>query len=444
MQSPDKLRHEKTLITKGFSAPELPLTREKTLTLGEVIQTTEPDPLGLLSAPAKLQVFDNDFFTIHSIQFPTLHLSGVELRKLLTQARPHDSLLFKRHLRRNDIMGDWIIFEENDPLAMSLMQDHAKDLEPYWSEFGQQHVKQFSDALTAYPTDVTEHLLSNVIQRFVSKDYAIQHLPDLLYKQEQDTLERNKSADKFHQRPLSHRMTIFHEWNAIKDAVCKNPSLNEIFSQLDKNDLYKTLYYAEPEIIRDILETCTLEMRKKLIENDILFGGYYVVNTHGDPKKFSMWTDDAESAQEALLLPSYLGENKAFAQVQYSDSSVTVSLENGYPEKIGRVISDDTDKHISPWMVWVDVKKTGQSFYLTSKLPSWLTSKVSNDANPLLGLIMATALSPEVRDKLSDQLRLSAKPGVDQQNQEAQIPMVISQKRGFILGRSRLFSKLTN
>ncbi len=417
---------EKAVIRKGLKIPEATETLYSETTLGKILGSELPDVLGLLSSPVLVRRFESPYFMTSSVQYLDREFYGENFIELLTASRPGNGNGNLDIQDREAIIDDWGIIDRDDAEAKKLVSDHAKDLEPYWSEFIDYHARSFLTAVFTLSPEESVEILEKDMAKLRSRTYAVSHFEDIL--------EKYKSPDGTEKYSPNVKRALSSNWVTIYPVVEQDPDFSQIFP------FKEALLTASGVVVDRLIDAIPDDIRVLLVDNKDfrVATNYRIINTE---QYQTPYYGGYSSRPRYGISFAHIGNQSIRMSIDDASSYMDVSLKDGLPEDLTRTIEDPTSKSLSPWMVWTRVRKTGARFYHSSHLPTWLESIANPQDNSLIGFLAALALSSKQRKKLPEILHLSER-AVPQYTKEAQMPVVASVSRGFILRDSPIFQAI--
>lgn len=376
-------------------------------TMGQILNQRDRDPLGLLDIDAEITSFDTPSTSLYSVLLND-SFYGYKLIQLLTNARPQEERPYNQG--EDAILADWEMPDNNAEYASRLVSLHQSDsqLGQHWLEFERHHRHKFIRALKARPSEV-ETSINRIVQgHFIDEVQASVRLANFL-----------KQNVRSRQRPY-----LFQDYRPLVEWL---ESRNQ---NIPRHALRNMSKKRTDKFVDGVINNLPEELIIRMLKDGFL-GSHIVLNAQ-QSSSFYLYNPLGNSSEYSIeFLPS------GPVKITYMNASVTGDFTKDGFRELERSVPLHPDVLI-PLLIWAKSKNTGERTYISSQIPSSVTT--INKANPLLGLIVATYLSPEQRDALPR--RLGLKGGRYQQLMaEAQIPLLVSMYRGSIL-QSRVFQRV--
>lgn len=395
------------IVEQRIEQPQLREIFRAQSTMGEILGRDGEGPLGLLTTPADVREYETPRTFVYFVYFEQVHLFGKDLIQVLRLARARPETLGDQPQTRQDILADWNLVDrmgKEDSYSQRLVDLHQAGLRSFWTEFDLYHRRKFMAAVNAYESDVVEEVFEREAARIVSKKRAISQLDSLLKQVfEQD------------------------EGESLRRHLSVNPHLLEKWLKGRGEDVEgkDTILILSAEHLGRLIENNPQSIKGMLLEG-VLSGLLTVVDTEGSPKSIKRGPVD----ELGSFSVNYLGCDRL--KIQVGNSGLMLDLNGGSAQETGRLIIDPYERALIPWMVWRVDKSTGRRSYLASNIPAQLREIVDDRANSLVGLVVATALSKNQRDKLPRKKGLKG-GNYKQDMREAQMPVLVSMYRSKIL-----------
>ena len=130
--------------------PNFNLVHSQTTTLERILveRPKIEDPLGLLTATVDVSVFESEEALFYRVYFPGTLLLGQDFIKLLTSARPAESVSKFGVQRILGTYSDWDLPNRVDDKSKELAAMHQRLFDPHWSELLSYHGAPFKDAVS--------------------------------------------------------------------------------------------------------------------------------------------------------------------------------------------------------------------------------------------------------------------------------------------------------
>lgn len=389
-------------------------TFHQRLRVGRILNQ-EKDPLGLSDAEVEIRTFNSQKNLLYSILFSKTPFSGSDLISLLTHAKPPSPKDYNQS--KLGIQNDWGIADRPEPFARRLVQLHEDDPDSgsYWKEFHQHHRRLFMDALNGdnpslnedgpSPEEIQSRLRDKLLP-VTSKEAVIRQLTNLL--------QRNFNSTK-------------EEFLVSRYPVLKR-RLKHMGHDRHRRTFREMVKNRREGIVRQLVETLPDDSLRSLLSQRIL-GEPRIIIDYQQSRVFY------PTGGQGGYMFELLGKDRV--KISYLDSWIVATIKGDNLTEVDRYIEVNRhipveDKGLVPLMAWTKSRETGRRTYLSSEVPYPLNGNVDNQANTLLGLIVATYLSPKQRDMLPKKLGL--KDGTYEQTmREAQVPLLVSMHSGEIL-----------
>lgn len=414
MRTPEQLLQvEKTVVARGLKLERRDFNQAASGSI--TLQGMFPDMTdvqGLLSSPLTTAVYDSPSFRVYSATYEDNVFYGQRLDDLLDIARPRNRI--RKHndrLGKYGALGDWA------HISPSRIAFHQAALDPYWSEYMEQHNELFVNAMRASTIEEIQGDLNFRMKGIIRRDVALKRFDEIVHR-------ALKTEEEKSYKPMRHTFRYLHSQELLQ------PFADQAKLNLTDFDLITN---AGTDQLTALVASLPAEIKEKLIDRGFLNGQYTVVNMEANPDeepKYGQFTYDNYWGRQ------YLGDNKY--RIFFYDSWVELQLNpDGSIEETERFVNPhEAEKGLIPHFLWVQVKNTGQRLYLSSKVPEWFSEGLDPRANTYLGLTVAKKLSGVIfpyREKLSNR-------SAHQPQKEAQTVLQNSWRRNQIINDTDFFS----
>ncbi len=345
-----------------------------------------------------LQTFDTPSVTFYSALFPEQELLRKDLLNLLSLSRPRPMETIKIfHTTRQAVISDWKIPDHPESRNNADLIKLHKRLGFIWDEFVDGDRTKFMQAAGLPENHELRHLFELAAYRFITVD----------------TLQKR-----------------------MREAS------RELADTTFNAQLSLTAGYIQTDIIHfNELPSGVQRRLKKDARQKALNPNRFIV----DPAKLGFigsWLMD----EDAYGQVSATHEGKGEVKINIGNSYTLYRIE-GEEHHLVDSRYEDSEKNsaLIPWMVWARSKRTGNRAYCRGELPSYMTDNIDPRANQRLGLLLATALSPQQRDQLPATYRVTDNEGNEHQQdmEEAQMPLLVYMPRLIpVLMQSSVFDQL--
>lgn len=375
----------------GAQNPRLISASENALEVLLGRETRDYRERDLLGLRANLRVFELPTAYLFSVYFPEALYIGEELLTVLNLARSRKDGIIPSNQGVGGASADWILPDQTgEGFADDLIKKH-QSLKG-WADFINNDRHTFMAALLSPRPDEVQMQFSRTLGKLLSAAKA-----EDLQQQNINLLKRSP----FQLQTYSGSVSV---------------------QGLDFQDL------PEAE-------------RRRLIK--IAKAGPLKDKTVVDPSSEPVYLiEPKRRIEENGYLTSALHLGNGLVDISCETSWVLYDFKGIDPKRIREYKADMNDAALIPWVVWVKDKQTGHRTYLMGDdLPGVLYEGVDSRANRRLGLLLATALSDEQRDKLPREMAL--KPGgFEQRIAEAQIPLLVDLFQKPILRDGEFFQRV--
>lgn len=397
------------------------------VTLGELLgqYASIEDPFHLQASQVEVARFDTAQEAYFSVVFHDTEFAGKKLEKLLTFARPdHGTDNDYKTQSTQQVLDDWNLLDTPQrDYAKKLSRMHQKNLGLYWSEFVEQDLWKYREALASLSAQETREVLDKDIRHVIHEGYAIRNLPKVYSE------AFNAGETSIWETEGTH---VARQFDLVNDWLASSGKTE--LQEIQPHELYGQLWLDWRSMIK-IAYAMPLAMREKLIKEGILLSEFTLIDENSPlgrlPKHSGgPWQAAYFPAGYYSHAISYQAGNIVVASL--NDSFITAKLTSQGNEMRDGFISDGSDKALVPWLVWKKHKTTGEREYLVSGVPSevqGLSEKVDIRVNTNFGLVVAHTL-PRKRVTLPQVIRFGA---LEQDMGEAQIPLLASMRRNDIV-----------
>jgi len=400
-----------------LNSSNISLVHQKQTTLEQILGNDSPDmedPLELLSAPVDVKVFKSEDSVFYSVSFPSSYFSQERFILLLTNATSEQ----KPFQDSRDILADWIMPDRAAYIPTEKYLGHLVSLHESigrsWFEFNEQHRHKFIAALENNDTERMINFLEQQSKAFVTKGKAIEEIKEIM-----------QQARGTHIPYLLSTNGLIGTWYRSTTGRRMNGNKLSGMSAEKKDEIMAEVNQFPDKFLYTLLERGALPRYNFFVDEDNPDNFFYERNPMIRSVNYSM-----ESLGDGRFKISYMG------------SWIEMGLEDGNFRKFDGNVAFNY-KALSPRIIWAKSLETGERRYLTSGIPSEISSGIDLQADSLLGLITVTNVSPEQRGRLPLALTLEGSQR-NQRMSEAQIPVQISMEpyRSNILNGSPLFQKV--